>query len=67
LLISSYEKGEHLKITKEASPMSVQIIPNVGRIKIEKVLVTKYILNGREDDKLPEIHLLTKQERETIK
>jgi hypothetical protein len=47
--------------------MSVQIIPNVGRIKIEKVLVTKYILNGREDDKLPEIHLLTKQERETIK
>jgi hypothetical protein len=47
--------------------MSVQIIPNVGRIKIEKVLVTKYILNNRDDDKLPEIHLLTKQERESIR
>ena len=40
-IITIYEKNEHLKVTKGQSPMSVQIIPNVGKIKIEKKFVLR--------------------------
>lgn len=40
-IIELYEAGEHLKVTKGASPMSVQIIPNVAKIKVEKKFVLR--------------------------
>ena len=38
-IIAIYEKNEHISIKKEHSPMTVQIIPNVSKIKVEKKLV----------------------------
>jgi hypothetical protein len=38
-IIEVFEKGEHLNLTKGQSPMSIQIIPNVNKIKIEKRFV----------------------------
>jgi len=34
-----FEKGEHLNLKKEQSPMTVQIIPNVNKIRVEKKFV----------------------------
>ena len=43
-----YEKNEHLQLKKEQSPMTVQIIPNVGRIKVEKKMVLEKLQPHRE-------------------
>ena len=38
-VIDAFVKNEHLSLKKEHSPMTIQIIPNVGKIKLEKKLV----------------------------
>ena len=44
-IIDLYEKETHLKLTKSQSPMSIQIIPNVNKIKLEKMYVAQYLIN----------------------
>lgn len=39
--ITQFENNEHMEHKKEHSPMTIQIIPNVNRIKVEKNLVLK--------------------------
>ena len=40
-IIDIYEKGEQLLLSKSQSPMTIQIIPNVQKIKIEKKFVSQ--------------------------
>jgi hypothetical protein len=46
-IIEVYEKNEHLELKKEKSPMTIQIIPNVNKIKVEKRLVQKHLMDGK--------------------
>jgi len=46
-IIEVYEKNEHLELKKEKSPMTIQIIPNVNKIKVEKRLVQKHLMNSK--------------------
>lgn len=59
-----FEKGEHLAIKKDESPMTIQIIPNVGRIKIEKQLVVNKLQPHKEG--IPQYTPLTKQEQKSL-
>ena len=47
-IINIYEKEEHLKVLKNDSPMTIQIIPNVNKIKIEKQFVSNYLISADE-------------------
>lgn len=43
-----YEKNEHLQLKKGNSPMSIQIIPNVNKIKVEKKFVLRHVGKNSE-------------------
>jgi len=47
-IIGLYEKGEHLQLKKGQSPMSIQIIPNVNKIKVEKQYVIRQLGKNTE-------------------
>ena len=59
-----YEKNEHLQLKKEQSPMTVQIIPNVGRIKVEKKMVLEKLQPHREG--IPQYTPLSSKERKQL-
>jgi tetratricopeptide (TPR) repeat protein len=63
-IITQFEKNEHLKIKKDGSPMTIQIIPNVNRIKIEKNLVIKKLQPHQEG--IPQYTPLSKSEEKEL-
>ena len=69
-IINIYEKGEQTNLKKSESPMSIQIIPNVNKIKVEKLYAAQYIIqpSGRGDSQdSPGAPVdLTKEERKKL-
>lgn len=62
-IIEAFEKGEHLNLTKGQSPMSIQIIPNVNKIKLEKRFV-QLGKSKRSNDDYPYPDLTPKEQAE---
>lgn len=60
-VIEVFEKKEPINLKKEHSPMTIQIIPNVKRIKIEKQFVINKLQPHREG--IPQFTPLSSSER----
>ena len=65
-IIRYFEQGKIKSLTKKDSPMNIQIIPNVKRIKIEKVAAAKEIFKQHQEaqgegkaQKVPDLTLAT--------
>ena len=63
-IIGIYEREEHLKVLKGESPMTIQIIPNVNKIKIEKQFVSANLITS--DEMNPKSVELKPEERKQV-
>jgi hypothetical protein len=63
-IIQQFENLEPMSLKKEGSPMTIQIIPNVNRIKLEKKLVISKLQPHQEG--IPHYTPLTELERKSV-
>ena len=53
-LIKIFESGKHTKLKRQDAPLSIKIIPNNDRVKIEKAQVAKEIKLARLEMEEPQ-------------